>query len=410
MIKVFPFRAVMPTADCAAAVAAPPYDVVSTEEARQLAANNDLSFLRVSRPELELPGGTDIYSDEVYKQAARNYHRLRTAAPLHQDKMPHFYLYAQTMGTHRQVGIVAAASVDDYVGNRIKKHEKTRRQKEDDRTRHIMTLRSQTGPVFLLHADNAEIDAIIKSTIATQPRLFDFIADDGIGHTVWRLDTEDNTKIIDAFLRVDSLYIADGHHRAASAARACEAMQAAGQAHGTPEHERFLSVIFAASQLRILPYNRVVSDLNGMQPAQLLAEAAKVFTVSAAAAPVPEAAGNIHMYLQKQWYKLSVAADAIASLSPVDQLDVSLLQDRLLAPLLGIDDPRSNERIDFIGGIRGTDELQRLVDSGKAAVAFSMFPTTVAQLMAIADAGQIMPPKSTWFEPKLRDGLLIHDI
>lgn len=409
MAQVFPFAAVMPPAERAHLVADPPYDVVSAEEAAALAAGNPLGFLRVGRAEIELPPETDPYSDTVYARAKENYARLCREAPLTADSRPSYYVYSLVMQGHRQTGIVAAPAVDDYDAEIIKKHEKTRQAKEDDRTRHILTLRSQTGPVFLAYRDSAAIDAIVADTM-TGAALFDFTAKDGIRHTGWRVSAADAPRLQAAFAAVPCLYIADGHHRAASASRTRATLRAANPNHtGNEEYNRFLAVIFPASQLRILPYNRIVFDLGGLTPARLREGLAAHFTVTSADSPSPERPGVVHMYLEKRWWRLVYKGDP-ASLPPVDGLDVSLLQALVLGPLLGIDDPRVSKRIDFVGGIRGTAELEKRVDSGEAAVAFSMYPTTLDQLMAIADANEIMPPKSTWFEPKLRDGLFVHDI
>jgi uncharacterized protein (DUF1015 family) len=382
--------------------------VVDTEEAAKLAEGNPLSFLRVARPEIELEPGIDLHDDKVYAKAAENFKRLRETAPLTLDAGEHLYVYALQMGDHRQVGIIGAASTEDYKNDVIKKHEKTRKDKEDDRTRHVMTLRSHTGPVFLTYKDSAEIDAKVAEITNGEPT-FDFTAPDGIKHTVWRVDEKLSAEIADDFKRVPCLYIADGHHRAASAARTAEALKSENPSHtGKEDYNYFLAVSFPASQLKILPYNRAVVDLNGLDKKSFLEAVSANFAVSPAESPEPERPGDMRMYLDGEWLKLEPEFDS-ASLGVVESLDVSVLQDRLLRPVLGVDDPRTSERIVFIGGIRGTSELERLVDSGKMAVAFSMYPTTVEQLMAIADAGEIMPPKSTWFEPKLRDGLVCHN-
>jgi uncharacterized protein (DUF1015 family) len=384
--------------------------VVDAEEAARLAAENPYAFLRVGRAEIELPADVDPYDPAVYEKARENYERLKREVPLEPDAEPGYYVYSLVMGEHRQTGIVAAPAVDDYDRGVIKKHEKTRQAKEDDRTRHIMTLRSQTGPVFLTYRDSPEIDAIVERATAG-PVLFDFVADDGIRHTGWRVPSAWTGALREAFAAVPCLYIADGHHRAASASRTRAALREANPAHtGDEEYNRFLSVIFPAGQLRILPYNRVVADLNGRTPEAFLAALREVLAaVEPAAAPAPPKRGQVGMYLAGTWYRLTFPRSQ-APLSPVAGLDVSRLQDLVLAPLLGIDDPRTSDRIDFVGGIRGTAELERLVNEGRGEVAFAMYPTTVEELMAIADADAIMPPKSTWFEPKLRDGLFCHDI
>ncbi|MCK5803324.1 MAG: DUF1015 domain-containing protein [Lentisphaeria bacterium] len=409
MATLRPFPAVMPPGTKANLVAQPPYDVVNRQEAAALAAGNAIGFMRVARAEIELPESVDAYDDCVYEKALENYQRLCREVPLTADAPPSFYVYSLVMNGHRQTGVAAAASVDDYDAEIIKKHEKTRQTKEDDRTRHIMTLRSQTGPVFLTYRDSAAIDEIVARTMGATP-LFDFVADDGVGHTGWRVAAADTDALGQAFTDIPSLYIADGHHRAASASRARASLKKANPNHtGEEEYNGFLTVTFPASQLHILPYNRVVFDLNGLTPQSLLDAAGKAFDVSKADSASPDSPGTVHLYVEKEWWRLSYKGDASA-LSPVDRLDVSLLQDLLLAPILGIDDPRTSKRIDFVGGIRGTAELEARVDSGEAKVALSMYPTTIEQLMDIADDNDIMPPKSTWFEPKLRDGLFCHDI
>ncbi len=410
MADIRPFAAVMPPRDRAQKVAEPPYDVLSTEEARRLAEGNPLSFLRVARAEIDLAVGTDPYSEEVYERALSNYRRLCREVPLLSEPRPRYYVYSLLMNTRRQTGVVAAAAVDDYDAGVIRKHEKTRKDKEDDRTRHLMTLRSQTGPVFLTYRDSAAVDVIVARTMGDEPA-FDFVALDGIQHTGWRVADRDTDLLRRAFAEVPRLYIADGHHRAASASRTRTALCKRNAAHsGREEYNAFLGVIFPASQLRILPYNRLVLDLQGRSPASFLeALAPTPFRLEPAPSPVPTQGGTIHLYIEGRWWSLSFSGERRA-LSPVDQLDVSLLQNYVLGPLLGIEDPRTSKRLDFVGGIRGTGELEKRVNAGTAALAFSLFPTSLDQLMAISDADQIMPPKSTWFEPKLRDGLFIHDI
>jgi uncharacterized protein (DUF1015 family) len=408
MAKVLPFNGLLPEPAKAAKVAAVPYDVVNSEEAATLAEGNMLSFLRVSRPEIELEEGISLYDNKVYEKAAENFRRLCEQAPLKKDKGEHLYVYAQKMGEHIQYGIVGAASTEDYDRNIIKKHEKTRQDKEDDRTRHLMTIRSHTGPVFLTYKDNADIDSIVAAETAKAP-LFDFTAPDGIQHTLWRIDEENSGKISCLFGKVPCLYVADGHHRSAAASRTAAECRENNPGHtGKEAYNFFLSVIFPASQLKILPYNRCVHNLNGKTPEGLIAEIKKKFAVKKTYSPEPSAPGEICMYLSGQWHLLKPLFDT-SGLGVIDCLDVSMLQDNILRPLLGIDDPRTSKKIDFVGGIRGTGELEKLVDSGRGAVAFSMYPTTVKQLMDIADADEIMPPKSTWFEPKLRDGVVCHN-
>lgn len=408
MAVVLPFKGLVPPADKAAKVAAVPYDVVSTEEAAKLAEGNPLSFLRVSRPEIELDKSIDVHDDKVYAKAGENFRRLCKEAPLSEDAEKHLYIYSQQMGKHLQIGIIGAMFVDEYDKNIIKKHEKTRKDKEDDRTRHVMTLRSHTGPAFLTYKDMPEIDAIVNDEVKKAP-LFDVTAADNIRHVVWRVDSATSQKLSELFARIPYTYIADGHHRSAAASRSAAECRKANPNHtGKEDYNFFLAVIFPASQLSILPYNRCVHDLNGLSKEALFSKIKEKFTVSETTNPSPEKSGEFCMYIDKKWYLVKPLFD-ITKLGVIERLDVSVLQDNILAPLLGVDDPRTSKRIDFIGGIRGTRELEMLVDSGKGAVAFSMYPTTMQQLMDIADAGEIMPPKSTWFEPKLRDGFVSHN-
>ncbi len=389
----------MPSRADAPSVATLPYDVMNRDEAAKMAAGNPLSFLHVTRSEIDLPSDTNPYSPEVYEKAAQNWNALKKAR-LAKDAVPAFYIYSLVMKGRRQTGIVATPAVKDYDTGIILKHEKTRKEKEDDRTRHISTLRAQTGPVFLTYKDSPAIDAIVTKTMASAP-LFDFTAEDGIQHTGWRIADDDTEAVQNAFAQIPNLYIADGHHRAASASRAYATLK-------DGESDRFLAVIFPASQLKILPYNRVVFDLSGMDEEQFLAAVRSRMAVEPAVSAEPDGVGDVRMYLIGKWWKLTLPS--LANASAIDALDVSRLQNTILAPLLAIDDPRTSKRIDFVGGIRGTGELEKRVNSGEAKVAFSMFATTLDQLMAIADAGGIMPPKSTWFEPKLRDGLFVHEI
>jgi uncharacterized protein (DUF1015 family) len=404
MATIHPFRALRPDPARAAAVSSVPYDVVSTDEARALADGNPLSFLRVSRAELELPASTDPYSDPVYQRASQNFSRLKERSFVVESE-PSAYLYRLRMGPHEQVGIAACFSLDEYDRDIIKKHERTRRDKEDDRTRHILELRAQTGPVFLTYKASSTVDAVVKRTIASDPPLFDFTAVDDVQHTIWRVQIRDEHDLITAFGAVPALYIADGHHRAASAARARQTLRGSA---GTPgEWDTFLAVAFPDNQTQILPYHRVVKDLGEFTPTSLLDALRARFTVSNGPA-TPRSRGQVAMFLDGSWHTI-VLGDADGG-DPASRLDVQRLQDTVLTPLLGIGDVRSDKRIDFVGGARGTSELEKVVRSGKAAVAFSMHPVSVNDLMTIADAGGIMPPKSTWFEPKLRDGLLSHVI
>jgi uncharacterized protein (DUF1015 family) len=403
-----PFRALRPRPERAAEVAAVPYDVVNTEEARALAGDNPLSFLRVSRPEIELPEGVDVYADEVYAKAAANFDRLIEQAPLIIEDEPCFYFYRLVMSGRTQTGLVACCSVDEYDKDTIRKHERTRKDKEDDRTRHMLALGAQTGPVFLTYRPSAAVKELARSVISTAP-LFDFVAPDDIAHTIWRAPAEMNQALIEAFGQIPQLYIADGHHRAKSASRARETLRAKNIAHtGGEEYNFFQCVIFPSDELHILPYNRVVKDLNHYSPEDLLKEIETEFDVAPDADPRPAKHNHFSMYLNGRWYGLKLKGEVTKRIKMSDRLDVSVLQNELLAPILGIQDVRTDKRIDFIGGVRGTQELERLVDSGRFAVAFSLYPTTIDELMEISDAGEIMPPKSTWFEPKLRDGLLSH--
>jgi uncharacterized protein (DUF1015 family) len=409
MAVIRPFNALRPEASRAAQVAAVPYDVVNTEEARALASGNPWSFLHVSRPEIDLPDGTPIYSDEVYAQAVRNFVKLKSECPLQLEASPSVYLYRLIMGNQKQIGVVACCSVDEYDRDIIRKHERTRRDKEDDRTRHILVLRAQTGPVFLTYRAQSKIDALVAEALQGNEPLYNFVANDDIRHTIWRAPNSE--ALVQAFADVPYLYIADGHHRAASASRARADLKEHGFSFiGNEEYNFFQCVIFPDNQLKILPYNRIVRDLNGMSSDEFLTRVGEQFTVSDSASPAPNARGNWSIYLNRAWYGLKLRDNSSVPSGAVESLDVSILQDRLLDPVLGIKDVRTDKRIDFVGGIRGTEELARLVDQGKAAVAFSMFATTIDDLLKVSDAGEIMPPKSTWFEPKLRDGLLSHEI
>jgi uncharacterized protein (DUF1015 family) len=399
MSDLMPFRALRPAPPAAAAVASVPYDVVSADEARALAAGNPLSFLHVTRAEIDLPAGTNPYDSAVYAQAVRNLEDLKRQAPLLLDDEPALYVYRLRMGAHEQTGLAGTFSLDEYDRDRIKKHEKTRPDKEDDRTRHIVELRAQTGIVFLAYRGKAAIDTIIER-VCRGPALYDFVAADGIVHTVWQVRGGDRDALVDEFRALDALYIADGHHRAASAARARKTVSTGSGA------DRFLAVAFPDHQMRILPYNRVVKDLTGRTPEAFLNALASRCGVEPGPSE-PSRPGQVSMYLSGRWYTVSLPSPP-ADAGAADRLDVEVLHQEVLAPLLQVGDPRTDRRIDFIGGIRGTSELERLVADGRAAVAFSMFPVGIGDLMSIADAGGIMPPKSTWFEPKLRDGLLVH--
>lgn len=406
-MKIRSFKGLTPAKGKAEAIASLPYDVVNFEQAEEQAKGRPLSFMRVVRSEIELPAGTDPYSDAVYAHAKENFEKLVADGNLVREPENCMYLYRQQMGDHSQTGLVAVFSAEDYDADVIKKHEKTRQAKENDRYRLTKTLRVNTGPVFLTVKDGTKLDQIVEDK-KDSDAAFDFVAADGIRHTGWKIsDPAKLAEIVDIFDKIPCAYVADGHHRSASNARCARDLKAANPNHtGKEDYNWFLSVVFPAGQLKILPYNRVVRDLAGMSEAQFLQKLGEVCKVSESGEKSPIAPNYVDMYLGKKWYTLKF--ENTESLGAVESLDVSLLQERVLAPLLKIGDPRTDERIDFVGGIRGTAELERLVDSGKFAVAFSMYPTTVAQLMAIADAGEIMPPKSTWFEPKLRSGLFIH--
>ena len=397
-MNIRPFSAVRPNAEDAASVAAVPYDVVDTAEAKELAAGNPKSFLHVSRPEIDLPDGTDCSSPEAYAQARKALDALVADGTLIRDGEAKFYAYRQTMGSHSQTGIVATFDTQDYLAGVLKQHEKTRKDKEDDRTRHIETLAAHTGPAFLTYRDDKAIDEIVAEACRREP-LYDFTAPDGIGHTVWEIAAAGTCaadELQELFARVPVAYIADGHHRSAAASRYAKEHNCEG------ESRWFMAVVFPASQLKILAYNRLVTDLNGLSEYEFLSRVSENFTIGR------KGARNARMYIGGRW--VDISWDIPADADVVSALDVSYLQDKLLAPVLGIGDPRTDKRISFMGGIRGDEALAAKVDSGENSVAFAMEPVTVEEMMAIADAGAIMPPKSTWFEPKLRSGLFVHTV
>jgi uncharacterized protein (DUF1015 family) len=401
MATLKPFAALRPKPGLAAQICELPYDVMSSDEARAIAAGNPLSFLHVSKPEIDLPPGTDLYSPDVYAKGQENFARLISQGALKQDEKPNFYLYRQVMGKHAQVGLVAAANCEEYLKNIIKKHEFTRPDKEDDRVRHIEALNSQTGPVFLTYRAAETFDAFVAKKIAEAPAV-DFTAKDGVRHTSWTISSADEIKFVETqFAQVPFLYIADGHHRNAAAGRVFQSRKGAGHSG------QFLAVIFPHNQMQILPYNRVLKDLNGHSPEQLLQKLATVFDIKPGSA-APKSKHELGFYFQGQWRTLHFKPPFTATSDPIERLDVTVLQKQILAPVFGIDDPRTSKKINFVGGIRGTTELEKLVNSGEYACAFSMFPTSIEDLMSIADAGGIMPPKSTWFEPKLRDAMFCH--
>lgn len=405
-MKINPFNAWRPALEKAGDVASVPYDVVTTKQAAALAAGNPDSFLHVVRAEIDLPEGTDTYNDAVYAKAKENLQRMMADGTLIREEAPCLYLYSQQMGEHLQFGIVAGCNVEDYENGLIKIHEKTREDKERDRTRNVDELNANTGPVFLTCKDSTAVGELMEQIAATEP-LYKFTAPDGIVHTVWKI--AETSPLVEAFTDVPAFYVADGHHRSASAAAVGRARREANPNHdGSEPYNWFLAVIFPESQLKVLPYNRALHDFNGQTKKEFFQTLEKAFTVDANGKKVPDASGSVCMYLDKTWHELS-PKEAVST-DPVESLDVSILQNRVLAPILGIDDPRVSTRIDFIGGIHGTAELERRVDEGEAVVAFSLYPTTIEQLMAVADADLLMPPKSTWFEPKLRSGLLVNTL
>jgi uncharacterized protein (DUF1015 family) len=412
MAIVKPFRGLRPVNELAEVVAALPYDVVSSHEARKLAAGNSYSFYHVNKPEIDLDPDIDAYDPVVYEQGARNFKNLIDKKVLVQDKEPHFYLYRQVMGEHTQTGLVACVSVQEYNDDKIRKHELTRHDKEDDRLKHILALRSQSGPVFLTYTATDALDTIFKKLSSRKP-VYDFVTEDQIRHTFWVINTEKAIKEIQKhFSKIPHLYVADGHHRSAAAARACDLLKKKNHQHtGKEEYNFFLSVIFPHNQMQILAYNRVVKDLNGLTPEKFLEKISGKFLVrdySDSEGYPPVVRHDFGMYLEGMWYRLSAIPTTWKESDPLQHLDVNILHHNLLKPILGIGDPRKDKRIDFVGGIRGLEGLKARVDSGEMAVAFSLYPTLIEDLLTIADAGEIMPPKSTWFEPKLRDGLIMH--
>ncbi len=408
-----PFKALRPTKEYASRVAALPYDVMSSEEAKEMVKGNPYSFLHIDKAEIDLPDGTDLYSDEVYCKASCNLREYEEKNIMAQDNTPCFYIYRQIMDGKEQTGLVGCALVDDYIENRIKKHELTRADKEADRIRHVDTCDANTGPIFLCYKGQNEISTLIEGLKSNEPE-YDFTTDDGVKNTVWVIKDEEIIEKLSSLLaNVGDYYIADGHHRCASAVNVAKKRREENPNYdGTEEFNFFLAVLFPAESLRIMDYNRVVRDLNSYSESDFIKEIKKSFTVEASpcsGAYHPEKKHTFGMYLGGKWYKLTAKEGTFNSENPVEQLDVSILQKNLLTPILDIGDPRTDKRIDFIGGIRGLGELERLVNGG-FKVAFSMYPTTLDDLMAIADAGLIMPPKSTWFEPKLLSGLFIHKL
>ncbi len=409
MSDVRPFRALRPRPELAERVAAPPYDVINSDEAREMAQGNEISFLHINKPEIDLAPEVSLYDDRVYAKGVANLRRFIAEGVFVREPEARFYVYQQRMGNHIQAGIVGAASCQEYADGLIKRHEFTRKDKEDDRTRHTHELNANAGPVFLTYRKRAEIDAIVDGIRKGQPQ-YDIVTTDGIGHTVWVVSPGETAALRQALRAVPALYVADGHHRAASAARVGLERKASNPRHrGDEPYNYFLAVLFPHDQLRIMDYNRVVKDLGGLTTEAFLARIGETFAVGDTSEPRPDAAHRFGMYLGGRWRRLEAKPGTFPADDPVRSLDAAILQENLLAPVLGIADPRTDKRIDFVGGIRGLGELEKRVAQGWA-VAFALFPASLDQLMAVADAGLVMPPKSTWFEPKLRSGLLVRTL
>jgi len=416
MADVRPFRGVRPLEKLVEKIASPPYDVINSVEARHMVNGNEFSFLHITKPEVDLPVDTDLYDDAVYEKAAENLRLFMKKGWLKQDETPCYYIYRQQMEGHVQTGLVTAASVDDYENENIKKHEFTRQDKEDDRTRHVYTLNANTGPVFLTYMAKESLDAFISHYTQEHEPVYDFISSDmaEVRHTFWVVGEEEAIeRIRQEFRQIPVLYVADGHHRSAAATRVRKMKREENAGHtGEEEYNYFLSVIFPHNQMNIMDYNRVVKDLNGLTTEEFHKALGKSFIVKRSKKRGEEAKPcGVHqfsMYFKGEWYSLEAIEGTYNADDPIESLDVAILQNNFLAPVLGIGDPRKDKRIDFVGGIRGMKELETLVDSGEYAVAFALFPTSIIQLMSVADAGKVMPPKSTWFEPKLRSGLCIH--
>jgi len=410
LATVKPFRALRPNPETAKEVASPPYDVLNAAEAREIVKHNPNSFLRVNKAELEFENGMDPYSVDVYRRGKENLSDLESRGLMIRDPRPCFYLYRLTMGEVRQTGLVALAAVDEYDRGIIKKHEHTRPEKVSDRANHIAYLNAQVGPVFLTYRSTPQVNEIFAELTSTAPEI-DFTADDGVRHEFWVIESAETLSEIQmAFEKVPNLYIADGHHRSEAASEVRRRKRTANPRHnGRESYNFFLTVIFPDSELKILPYNRVVRDLNGLSAEQLISRAGEWFTVEPAAAAVsPDRAGTFGIYVGGNWFRLTSIAGSFDPDDPTGSIDAAILQSNFIDPLLGIKDPKTDRRIKFIGGIRGTAELERLVDSGEFSIAFSLYPTTISQLLKVADAGQVMPPKSTWFEPKLRSGMAVY--
>ncbi|MCD6330516.1 MAG: DUF1015 domain-containing protein [Candidatus Cloacimonetes bacterium] len=410
MPDVRPFKGLRPAPELAEKVAAPPYDVLNSEEARELVKDNPYSYLHVSKPEIDLPAGIDQYDQRVYEKGVENFQKMIADKILIQDDKPCFYIYRQIMGDHEQTGIVAAASVEDYDSGIIKIHEYTRQDKEQDRAKHVDMLGANTGPVFLTYHAKQQIDSIVEACKKEDP-LYDFTSSDGIRHTLWSVNDETMIgQIIREFDALDYLYVSDGHHRSAAASRVQKIRKENNPDHtGDEEYNYFLTVIFPDDQMYIMDYNRVVKDLNGLSDEDFIKKVSEKFMVERQASHYkPEKKHTFGMYIDGNWYKLTAKPGIFDENDPVESLDVSILHRNIMEPLLGIVNPRKDKRIDFVGGIRGLNELEKLVDSGKFHVAFAFFPTSIDDLMKVADSNNVMPPKSTWFEPKLRSGLITH--
>lgn len=413
MAIIKPFRAIRPIAEKAEKVAALPYDVMSSEEAREMVKGNPYSFLHVDKAEIDLDRSIDLYDTKVYQKAKQNMEQMVQNGIMIQDKQPLFYIYCLTMNGKSQIGLVACTSIDEYLNNTIKKHELTRADKEADRIRHVDTLNANTGPIFLAYRKNDEVKAILQSVMKKEQAVYDFISEDGIAHKIWLItEQKDITKLIEIFQKIPSLYIADGHHRNASAVKVgYKRREQKPDYTGKEEFNYYLSVLFSDDELYIMDYNRVVKDLNGLTQKEFLQKIREKFDIvpyEQKGCCRPQQRHQFGMYLDK-WYLLTAKKEIIPK-DIVSSLDVSILQKEILEPILSIGDPRTDKRIDFIGGIRGLEALQQKVDNGEMKVAFSMYPTSMEELMSVADANKIMPPKSTWFEPKLRSGLFIHDL
>lgn len=409
MPRIKAFQALRPVPEKAAKVASVPYDVVNREEAAELAAGNPLSFLHVVRPDIDFPRTKNPYDPDIYAKASENFQKLISDGVLLRDPADCVYAYRQIMGSHSQVGIVCCCHIDDYENNLILKHEKTRKSKEDDRTNHVLALNANAGPVFLTYRGVEDINFKVAAATQSEP-LYDFVATDGVQHTVWRI--EDAQPFVEALSAVPYFYIADGHHRAASAWRAGKELRRRIPGGGTGDEECnwFLSVLFPARQLRIMAYNRVLKEMNGHTVTDLLEKLDDLGDLTPTDNPVPDAAGSFCFLIDNRWWKLTIPPDPVFADDPINSLDVAILERLVLRPIFGIADVRTDPRIEFVGGIRGTAELERLCIPGDWSCGISMFPTTLEQLMAVSDAGEIMPPKSTWFEPKLRSGLLVHTL